>query len=144
MSQATAIPTLTQPTPAKGLHLALWGAQALLALAFGAAGAMKLSAPVEQLAAEMPWVTGALGGLVRYIGTVEVLGAIGLVLPAATRIQPKLTPLAALGLLGVMLAAAATHASRGEFPMIGANVVLGGLAAFVAWGRLGKAAIGPR
>jgi hypothetical protein len=108
------------------------------------AGGMKLSAPIEQLRAQMPWVNGAMGGAVRLIGTVEVLGAIGLLLPAATRIQPKLTPLAAVGLFTVMVLAALTHISRGEYPMIGASVVLGGLSAFVAWGRFTKAPIAPK
>ena len=74
----------------------------------------------------------------------ELLGGIGLVLPAATRIMPKLTPLAALGLLTVMLLAMLTHVTRGEFSALGANVMLGGLAAFVAWGRLAKSPIAPR
>jgi hypothetical protein len=92
----------------------------------------------------MPWVTGAMGPYVRLIGAVEVLGALGLILPAATRIQPRLTPLAALGLLGVMLGAVATHVSRGEWPMLAVNGVLGGLAALIAWGRGLKAPISSR
>lgn len=130
--------------PSKGLHVGLWVAQVLLAVAFLGAGGMKLSAPLDQLAAQMPWVTGAMGGAVRFIGAAEVLGALGLILPAATRLQPRLTPLAALGLLTVMVLASATHLSRGEYQMIGANAVLGGLAAFIAWGRFGRAAIAPR
>ena len=85
-----------------------------------------------------------MGGAVRFIGVVEVLGALGLILPAATRIQPKLTPLAALGLFTVMVLAMITHITRGEFGAIGVNVVLGGLAAFIAWGRLSKAPVQPR
>ncbi len=131
-------------SPSKALHIGLWIIQALLAAAFLMGGGMKLAAPIEELQAQMPWVAGAMGGAVRFIGLVEVLGALGLILPAATRIQPKLTPLAATGLLVVMVLAAATHIARGEFPMITVNIVLGGLAAFVAWGRFGKAAIGAR
>ncbi len=130
--------------PTKSLHLALWVVQGLLAAAFLAAGATKLGSPLESLAAQMPWVTGAMGRLVRLIGAVEVAGALGLVLPAATRIQPRLTVLAALGLATVMVLAALTHASRGEWGPIGANVVLGGLAAFVAWGRAKKVPVRPR
>lgn len=131
-------------TPRKALHIGLWVAQALLAAAFLAAGGMKVSAPIEQLQAQMPWVSGAMGGAVRFIGVVELLGALGLILPAATRVMPKLTPLAASGLLAVMVLASVTHVSRGEYPMILANIVLGALAAFVAWGRLQKAPIGAR
>lgn len=126
------------------LHVGLWVGQGLLAAAFLMAGGMKLSAPIAQLQEQMPWVAGAMGRAVRFIGAVEVLGALGLVLPAATRIQPKLTPLAALGLLTVMILATATHVARGEYPMIAANLLLGGLAAFVAWGRAKKAPIAPR
>ncbi|MCU0699625.1 MAG: DoxX family protein [Myxococcaceae bacterium] len=131
-------------TPSKGLHVGLWVAQGLLAAAFLMAGGMKVSAPLEQLQAQMPWVTGAMGGAVRFIGIVELLGALGLVLPAATRIMPKLTPLAAAGLLTVMVLGALTHISRGEYPMIVANLVLGGLAAFIAWGRFKLSPIAAR
>lgn len=142
MQQAAALPALSSPN--KGLHVGLWVTQVLLAAAFLMAGGMKVSAPLEQLQAQMPWVTGALGGAVRFIGAVELLGAVGLLLPAATRVLPRLTPLAATGLLTVMGLAALTHLSRGEYPMIIANLVLGGMAAFVAWGRLTKAPIAPR
>lgn len=118
-----------------GLHIGLWFAQGALALAFLASGAMKVSMPMEALQAQMPWVSGSLGGLVRFIGTVEVLGAIGVILPAATRIKPVLTPLAALGLATVMLLASLTHLSRGELGLVPVNLTLGGIALFVAWGR---------
>jgi hypothetical protein len=136
--------TDTGASKGKGMNAALWGAQGLLAALFLAAGLMKTTAPIEQLQANMPWVNGAMGPLVRFIGSTELLGALGLILPAATRIKPWLTPLAALGLATVMVLAAATHTARGEFPMIGINAVLGGLAAFVAWGRTRKAPIAPR
>jgi hypothetical protein len=141
MNYASTLPEISSSAPRKGLHVGLWVAQGLLAAAFLMAGGMKVSAPLEELQAQMPWVTGALGGAVRFIGVVELLGALGLILPAATRVLPKLTPLAASGLLTVMILASATHLSRGEYSMIGANVVLGALAAFIAWGRLRKAPI---
>jgi hypothetical protein len=146
MSNAATLPAISTSTtkPSKGLHIGLWVAQGLLAAAFLMTGGMKVSAPIEQLAAQMPWVTGAMGGAVRFIGVVELLGALGLILPAATRIMPKLTPLAASGLLTVMALASMTHISRGEYPMIVANLVLGGLAAFIAWGRFKKAPIAAR
>lgn len=142
MNSAAAV--LTSPPPARFLHIGLFITQVLLAAAFLMAGGMKVSAPIEQLQAQMPWVQGSMGGAVRLIGAVEVLGALGLLLPAATRIRPGLTPLAALGLLTVMILAAITHISRGEGSAVGANLILGGLAAFIAWGRAKAAPIAPR
>lgn len=146
MNNSAVIPTLSTSTstPSRGLHVGLWVAQVLLAAAFLMAGGTKVSAPIEQLQAQMPWVSGAMGGAVRFIGLVELLGGVGLILPAATRILPKLTPLAAYGLLTVMVLGSITHLSRGEYPMILANLVLGGLAAFIAWGRSKKAPIASR
>ena len=66
------------------------------------------------------------------------------ILPAATRIKPWLTPLAGAGLTVIMVLAAIFHATRGEWPMIGINATLGGLAAFIAWGRFKKAPIRAR
>jgi putative oxidoreductase len=71
-------------------------------------------------------------------------GALGLVVPSATRIKPWLTPLAGAGLLTVMILASLFHLSRGEANLAPINVVLGALAAFVAWGRWKKAPIAPR
>src|SRR5262249_51778522 len=102
-----------------------------------------LTTPIADLALKMPWVAD-LPTLVRFIGAAEVAGAIGLILPAATRIRPSLTPLAAVGLTTVVVFAAAFHLSRGEAQAVPVNVVLGGLAAFVAWGRFKKAPILPR
>lgn len=128
----------------KGMRIGLWTAQALLAAAFVMAGGMKVSAPIEQLQAQMPWVSGAMGGAVRFIGAVEILGGLGIILPSITRIMPKLTSLAALGLTTVMILASFTHIARGEYSAIVANVILGGMAAFVAWGRWKKSPIQPR
>lgn len=144
MSNAATLPAISTSTPSKGLHIGLWVAQGLLAATFLMSGAGKVFTPMEQLQAQMPWFQGALGGAARFIGVMEVLGALGLILPAATRILPKLTPLAASGLLTVMVLASMTHISRGEYPMIVANLVLGGLAAFIAWGRLKEVPIAAR
>lgn len=127
------------------MNLALWAVQALLALAFLAAGSMKLAVPVDQLLANgMSFVAYTPEALVRFIGACEVAGALGLVLPSALRVAPRLTPLAAALLALVMLLAAGTHLTHGEAPMVVANAVLGGLAAFVAWGRLRRAPVHPR
>jgi len=128
------------------VHLALWIVQALLALAFAGSGAMKLVTPEPELVnlGMGGWVPDSPVLLVRFIGLSEVLGALGLVLPAASRIAPGLTPLAALGLGTIMLLAAGTHLAYGEVPNVVPNLVLGGLAAFVAWGRVRRHPILPR
>jgi hypothetical protein len=128
----------------KGLHLALWVVQTLLAAGFGMAGLFKLTAPIAELAHKIPWVGQVPAGLVRFIGASELLGAVGLLLPAATRIRPSLTWLAGAGLALVMGLAAAFHLSHGELQALPVNVVLGGMAAFVAWGRRSRAPIRPR
>jgi uncharacterized membrane protein YphA (DoxX/SURF4 family) len=127
------------------LRIALWTVQILLALAFLGAGTMKLTTPVPDLVGMGMWYADDAGGwLIRFIGLSETLGAIGLVLPAATRILPWLTPLAAAGLTTIMVLAMGTHASAGEWGALPVNAVLGGLAAFVAWGRAVKAPIPAR
>jgi putative oxidoreductase len=120
------------------MHIALWVVQALLSLAFAGAGATKLFTPIAELATKGmgAWVADSPEALVRFIGVCELLAAVGLVAPAATRIAPRLTPAAALGLVAVMALAAATHLFYGEYGHVAPNLVLGGLAAFVAWGRL--------
>jgi len=139
-------PTRTAPTASrpKALHVSLWAVQVLLALAFGMAGLMKSTQPIAELAEKMVWPGVLPAALVRFIGVSELLGAIGLILPSATRVKPGLTVLAALGLTTVMLLAIVFHISRGEFGNLIFNVVLGALAAFVAWGRAKKAPIAPR
>jgi len=135
--------TTTRPRSPR-LHIALWVAQGLLAAAFGMAGAMKLATPITALAAQMGWPGDVPAALVRLIGAAELAGALGLVLPSALRIRPVLTPLAAAGLVAVMVLAAGFHLTRGEASMLPANLILGVLAAFVAWGRYRKAPIPAR
>jgi hypothetical protein len=83
----------------------------------------------------MAWVNDFSAGAVKTIGILELFGALGLILPLATGILPWLTPLAAVGLILTMAGAAITHFRRGEFPMIGINLILLLLAGFVAYGR---------
>jgi putative oxidoreductase len=83
-------------------------------------------------------------GLTYFIGVAEVLGALGMILPAITRIRPKLTGLAGVGLLTIMVLALGFHIMRGELSHTPPVIVLGALATFVAWGRLKKAPIAPR
>lgn len=125
--------------------ISLWVAQILLALAFGAAGLMKLFQPIEALGAMMNWVNVSPAWLVRFIGFVEIAGALGMILPAATRILPWLTPLAALGFAVIQVLAIGTHASLGETAQsLPANLVLLALSLLVLWGRWKKAPIPPR
>jgi putative oxidoreductase len=138
---AAASPTVVPRS--RGLHIALWAAQVLLALAFAMAGGMKVFTPIADLVAKMPWVEQAQW-LPRFIGVSELLGAVGLIVPAATRIKPGLTALAGAALLLVMILASLFHVSRGELSALPATVLLGALAAFVAWGRFKKAPIAPR
>jgi len=125
--------------------LTLWGAQILLAIAFGGAGLMKLSQPIEALGAMMSWVNHSPDWLVRFIGFAEVAGALGMILPALTRIAPFLTPLAALGFVVIQVLAIGVHASLGETAgSLPINLVLLALSLFVAWGRWKKRPIAPR
>lgn len=127
----------------KGLHIALWVVQGLLGLAFFMAGFTKIIQPIPKLAeAGMNFVNHYSVGMVRLIGVAEVLGALGLILPAAFRIKPNLTPLAALGLTTVMLLACWEHYTHQESFM--PTLFLLVLSAFVAWGRFKKAPILPK
>jgi putative oxidoreductase len=126
----------------KALRIGLWVVQVLLALVFAMSGGMKLVVPYEELLKQGPWVQSVPAGLVKFIGVAEVSGALGVILPAATRIKPLLTPLAATGFVVIMVLASGLHLSLGQPPIL--QVVLGGLAAFVAWGRFRKAPITPR
>lgn len=134
----------SSPSRSKALHVTLWVTQGLLAVAFGMAGVMKTTMPIADLARQMGWPGVLPAGLVRFIGLSELAGAIGLILPAATRIRPSLTALAGLGLALVMVLAALFHISRGEVQALPINLTLGALAAFVAWGRFRKAPIAAR
>ena len=116
------------------MGIALWVVQGLLAVAFLGAGATKLSQPKEKLAKNMTWVEDFSQGKVRLISTLEIVGALGLVLPALTGVLPWLTPLAALGLALLMAGAIYTHLRRKEAPAVVPPAVLLLLAALVAVG----------
>ena len=110
---------------------ALWVVQGLLALLFLFAGGMKLVVPLEALQGPV-----ALPGLfLRCIGVAEVLGALGLILPGLLRIRPGLTPLAAAGLVIIMTGATVVTVAGGQLAPALLSVVVGLLAAFVAFGR---------
>lgn len=120
------------------MNIALWITAGLLAAVFLAAGAMKLTQPKEKLAASgMGYVEDFSAGTIKIIGTLEILAAIGLILPAALDILPILVPLAAVGLTLLMVGAVITHIRRKEAQVIVVNLALLALAVFVAWGRFG-------
>jgi uncharacterized membrane protein YphA (DoxX/SURF4 family) len=111
--------------------IALWTVQGLLAALFVFAGSMKFVMPMEEMTKDIAWPAW----FIYFIGAAEVLGGLGLVLPGLARIRPGLTPLAAAGLVIIMVGAVVSTLAIGGgaaalFPM-----VVGALAAFVAYGR---------
>ncbi|MGH7332059.1 MAG: DoxX family protein [Candidatus Rokuibacteriota bacterium] len=112
---------------------ALWIVQGLLALLFLFAGGMKLVLPLEEMTKQMPLPLPGL--FVRFIGVAEVLGAIGLILPGLLRIRPGLTPLAAAGLVIIMIGATVLTLAGGDVALALIPLVVGLLSAFVAYGR---------
>lgn len=119
------------------MNVALWVAAIVLALAMIGAGLAKLTQPKEKLVARMAWAEDFSPGVVKLIGTVELLGAVGLIVPALTGIAPILVPVAASGIAIVMLGAVIVHVRRGEKAEMVPALVLLVLAVFVAWGRFG-------
>ncbi len=119
------------------MNTTLWIIQIVLAVAFVMAGVLKLSQG-KKLQDKMTWMESFSDRAVRSIGAVELLGGIGLVLPAATDIAPWLTPLAAAGLAVTMVGAVVTHARRKDpIGLSVPSIVLGLLSLFVAWQRFG-------
>jgi uncharacterized membrane protein YphA (DoxX/SURF4 family) len=127
---------IPRPMPEGGrrsslLNVALWIVQVLLAALFLFAGSMKLILPIEEMTKQTP-----LPGLfLRFLGVVEVLGGIGLILPGLLRIRPGLTPLAAAGLVIIMIGATVMTLASGPVAAALFPLVTGLLAAIVAYGR---------
>ena len=113
------------------INVLLWVVQGLLAALFLFAGGIKLVLPLEALAGPI-----ALPGLfLRFIGVAEVAGALGLVLPSLLRIQPRLTPVAAAGLVIIMTGATVLTGVAGPAATAVMPALVGALAVFVAYGR---------
>jgi putative oxidoreductase len=129
-------PTVFPRTKPKGLNIALWIVQSLLAALFLMAGIFKLVKP--EMAKDLP------AGLVYFIGISETLGGVGILLPSILRIKPMLTPLAALGFSIILVLAAIFHISRGEVSHVPPIVVFLAMSVFVVWGRYKKAPIQPK
>ena len=125
----------------KAFNLLLWALQILWGVFFSFTGFGKILAhdPAvwNQMLHNVAWFSAVPQGLFVFIGVCEFLGGIGLILPAMTGVKPKLTPFAAIGLTLVMILAAIFHVVRGESHFfVPLNLVLGGVAAFIAYGRL--------
>lgn len=125
------------------MNILLWILQILLGLYFLLTGVSHFLLP-PGLPPVMSWMHDLSPALHWFSGTAEILGGLGLILPSALRIKPKLTPLAAAGLAVIMIGAAVWHFPRGEMQNIGLNVVLLVLAGFVAYGRWRLSPIEPR
>ena len=119
----------------------LWIAQVLLALAMLSAGIIKLNSADELLTSYYPLFPAMF---MRFIGVCEILGAIGLVVPAALRIRPELTPLAAAGIAIIMASAVISTIAMGAPSAIAMPLILFLLAVFIAYGRWNLAPIAPR
>jgi hypothetical protein len=121
------------------LNGALWPLQALFGFFFAGSGFGKVLLYDGVLYAAAPravaWYAAVPQPLIVFIGVCEVLGGVGLILPAMTGVKPKLTPLAATGLTLTMIFAAGFHIMRSEYELVPANLLLGGVTAFIAVGR---------
>lgn len=118
------------------MNIVLWIVQILLGVGFiFFAYAHSFGAAQTQLQPGTQWIGDVPSALLSVIAVCEFLGGVGLIVPAATKIQPWLTPLAAALLAVLMLLAAGFHLVRGEYPNIIFNLILGAMAAFVAYGR---------
>jgi uncharacterized membrane protein YphA (DoxX/SURF4 family) len=118
------------------MNIALWVAQILLAAMFGMAGVMK-TLQTAKAKEQLPWAKDRSDGFVRFVGTSELLGALGLVLPLLTGILPWLTVLAAAGLLLIQVLAIFTeHLPKKEYNVIPINLVLIAISLFIVVGRL--------
>src|SRR5258708_1857629 len=111
-SHATSSTVSRAAATGRGLRIALWSAQIVLAVVFALAGGMKVATPAAELAKTAP---GFPLGFLRFLGIAELAGAIGIILPALTRIVPVLTPLPSSGFLIVMASAGVLHLARGQF-----------------------------
>ena len=121
------------------LNVILWVLQGLMSVVFLSAGGMKIFQPKENLEKKMDWVKNVSAQTVKIIGGLEVLGALGLILPGLTGILPWLTALAAVGLALTMLGAIITHIRLGEMSKNIVPVVFLALLVFMAYARFALA-----
>ncbi|WP_026621577.1 DoxX family protein [Ensifer sp. WSM1721] len=136
--------TVSAAPAGKTLQIGLWAAQVLVFAAFVLFGCMKFFMQVDQLAAMWVWPGEVPAWFLRLMGIIDFAGGAGVLLPALTRTQPRLTVLAALGCVLLQIAAMIFHLSRGEAAAIPLNIILLALSAFILWGRGKRAPITPR
>jgi uncharacterized membrane protein YphA (DoxX/SURF4 family) len=120
------------------MNTALWILQGLIAAMFAMAGIMKLGKSRDDLMnqKDMSWVESVSTGNIKLIGLLELLAAVGLIVPQLTGILPWMTPSAALGLVLTMAGAMVLHVKRGDgMKMVSRNIMLMLLAGFIALGR---------
>ena len=127
----------------KVLNVSLWVAQSILAAMFLMAGVMKFATSIEEQR-KMEWAKHVSEGLIHFVGVVEILGAIGLLLPSILKIKPWLTPWAATGVALVMVLAMGLNVSVGDTKPIMTIMILTAIALFVAWGRFKKSPVKAR
>ena len=130
------------------MNTSLWTVQVLWGVFFSFTGFGKVlcfnQAVWNLMLPRVPWFSAVPQALFVFIGVCEFLGGVGLILPAMTGVKPKLAPLAAFGLTVVMMLAAVFHIVRGEYNFfLPTNLVLGGGAAFIAYGRWVVRSIAP-
>ena len=136
--------SLPRRRTASVLNTGLWVAQGLIFLSFVAFGSMKLLMPIDRLAAMWVWPGQVPAWFLHGLGLLDILGGIGVLLPALTRIRPRLTTVAAICCTLLQICAITFHVSRGEAAVTPLNFVLLALCAFIAWGRGTKVKIEPR
>ena len=121
------------------MNLALWVIAGLLALVALTGGMTKVFIPKEKLAAAPGggWTAEASVGFVKTLGVLELLAAVGLILPAMVDIAPVLVPVTAICWVFLMVGAMVTHGRRGEAKFVALNLIYLALAALIAWGRFG-------
>lgn len=128
----------------KGWNIAIWAGQIALAGLYLMGAWFHFLSPAEAAKMGAVWMSEVPAALPKFIGIMEVLGVVGLILPAATRIKPHMTVWAAAGLLTIQILAIPFHMSRGEFEPLSFNLIYVALAVFVLWGRTRKSPIAPR
>lgn len=144
MNAATATSRSSAPKASAPVRWGLWVAQALVAMIYLWAASMKLTKSPADLAGMIPWAADYSVTFLRAIGLVDLAGGLGILLPALTRVMPRLTVVASAAIVVHQLCAVVFHISRGEFAVLPFNVVLIALSVWVAWGRTRKAPIAPR
>lgn len=119
----------------KTTNVLLWIAQVLISTSLIWAAYVKLFQPIEELEIMWPWTGDVSPTFVRLTGIIDLIGALGVILPSLFRFKPTLAPIAAMGIVSLMISASIFHIYRGEASKIGFNIVFAMIAAFIAYGR---------